>query len=96
MGAKFEVYQGSGGKFFWHLRRANGQTIVSGGPYATKNDADKAIESVKAKAPDAAVVHLEKPPKPLTPAEQAHLTAVERQARLKILAARNKVKIIKS
>jgi uncharacterized protein YegP (UPF0339 family) len=95
MAAKFEVYEGSTGKFYWHLRRANdGQTIASGGPYATKNKAEKAIESVKANAADAAVVHLEKPPKPLTAAEMAHKVAMERQAWLNKLAKNRKVTFI--
>jgi uncharacterized protein YegP (UPF0339 family) len=91
MGDKFEVYEGSSGKFYWHLRKANGQSIASGGPYATKSLAEEAIESVKAKAPDAAVVHVEKPPKPPTAAELAHAATVKEQARLKGLASRLKV-----
>jgi uncharacterized protein YegP (UPF0339 family) len=93
MEAKFEVYEGSGGKFYWHLRRANGQTIASGGPYAKKDGAEKAIESVKIKAPDATVVHLDKPPKPLTPAELAHEVARTRQKWLKEYSRGRKVKI---
>ncbi len=94
MAAKFEVYEGSSGKFYWHLRRANGQTIASGGPYATKSGAEKAIESVKANASDAAVVYLEKPPKPLTAAEMAHKVAMERQAWLNKLARNRKITFI--
>jgi uncharacterized protein YegP (UPF0339 family) len=93
MALTFEVHEGEEGKFYWRLKDATEQTLASGGPYPTKSAAEKVVESIKTGAPDASVVYLEKPPKPLTKAEIAHLVAVERQAELKKIAQRRKAVI---
>ena len=55
---EFAVYRDSLGKFRWHLRTANGQTIASSQPYNSKDAVEKGIESVKTNVPDATVVYL--------------------------------------
>lgn len=93
MKAKFEVYEGWAGMFYWQLTGTNGKTIASGGPCETQDAAAKAIESVKIEAPDATVVHVDKPPKPLTPAEVAHEIARTNQEILRKKSEGRRVKI---
>jgi uncharacterized protein YegP (UPF0339 family) len=86
MTTQFEVY-GSGRKFRWRLIAANGVAIASSPtgrpPYTSKEAAEKAIQSVKANAPQAGVVHT---PKAVTDAERYQQLARARRAALKILS----------
>jgi uncharacterized protein YegP (UPF0339 family) len=80
---EFAVYRDSLGKFRWHLRTANGQTIASSQPYNSKDAVEKGIESVKTYVPDARVAYLGKPP-PVPP--NFHAIAVRKQRRLNALS----------
>lgn len=56
---KFEVYEDTKKEFRWRLKAGNGQVIATASEgYKAKADAEKAIESIKAKAPKAEVVEL--------------------------------------
>jgi uncharacterized protein YegP (UPF0339 family) len=55
--ARFELYQDRADEWRWRLVVANGNIIAdSGEGYTSKQGAKRGIESVKASAPDAAVV----------------------------------------
>ena len=56
MAAKFEIYKGKIGDFYWRLTQANGQIIAdSGEGYTTKVNAIHGVNSVKENAPKAPV-----------------------------------------
>ena len=54
--ARYERKTASNGKFFFNLTATNGQVIGSSQMYADQAGRDNGIASVKANAPDAAVV----------------------------------------
>ncbi len=58
MSGKFEISKDKSGKFRFHLKAANGEIIAASQGYETKANAEKGIESVRAKAASAAVVDL--------------------------------------
>ncbi len=47
MAGKFEVYKDRGGKFRYRLKAGNGQIILTGEAYNSKNGCLEGIESVK-------------------------------------------------
>ncbi|KAA3663808.1 MAG: DUF1508 domain-containing protein [Chloroflexi bacterium] len=49
---KFEIYQGSNGKYYFRLFAKNGQKILSGQGYAAKAGCKNGVESVKTNAPN--------------------------------------------
>lgn len=51
MAAKFELAKSTNGKFFFRLKAANGEPILSGEMYESKAGAQGGIESVKKNAP---------------------------------------------
>ena len=54
---KFEIYAGSDGQYRWRLVSSNGQTVAtSGESFASKANATRAAENVKAGAGSATVV----------------------------------------
>lgn len=56
MAAKFEIYKGKIGDFYWRLTQANGQIIAdSGEGYTTKVNAIHGVNSVKENAPSATI-----------------------------------------
>ena len=56
MGATFEVFEDTQGKYRWRLRHDNGNIIAdSGEGYASVQKAEQGIESVKSNAPDAEI-----------------------------------------
>lgn len=52
MAGKFEIKEGSSGKFRFNLKAGNGQIILSSEAYETKQGAEKGVESVRKNAPD--------------------------------------------
>ena len=58
MAAKFEISKDKAGKFRWHLKAANGESIAASQAYDTRASAEKGIESVKTNAAAAKVVDL--------------------------------------
>ncbi len=52
MTGKFEIKEGSSGKFRFNLKAGNGQIILSSESYETKQGAEKGIESVRKNAAD--------------------------------------------
>jgi hypothetical protein len=52
MAGKFEIKEGSSGKYRFNLKAGNGQIILSSESYETKQGAEKGIESVRKNAPD--------------------------------------------
>jgi uncharacterized protein YegP (UPF0339 family) len=49
--AKFDIYKDKRGKFRWRLKARNGQKVAtSGESFASRSNAKRAAESVKAKA----------------------------------------------
>jgi len=56
MAAKFEIYKGKIGDFYWILTHTNGRVIAkSGESYTTKVNAINGLNSVKENAPSAIV-----------------------------------------
>ena len=56
MSAKFEIYQGKIGDFYWKLIHTNGHVIAkSGEGYTTKVNAINGLNSVRKNAPSATV-----------------------------------------
>jgi uncharacterized protein YegP (UPF0339 family) len=52
--AKFELYEGTNGQFYWRLKSGNGQIIAVGGEgYTSKAGAENGIAAVKKDAPGA-------------------------------------------
>ena len=58
MAAKFEVFDDKGGKYQFHLKPRNGESIVASQAYATKANAHKGIDAIKKHASDAKVEDL--------------------------------------
>jgi len=58
MAAKFEISKDKAGKFRWHLKAANGESIAASQAYDTRASAEKGIESVTTNASGAKVVDL--------------------------------------
>lgn len=54
----FEMYVGSGGKYYWRLKAPNGEIIATGEAYSSKAACKKGIESVKTYAPKAEIVEI--------------------------------------
>ncbi len=52
MAGKFEIKEGSSGKFRFNLKASNGQTILTSETYETRAGAEKGVESVRKNAPD--------------------------------------------
>jgi uncharacterized protein len=52
MAAKFEIKEGSTGKFRFNLKAGNGEIILSSESYESKAGAEKGVASVKQNAPD--------------------------------------------
>ncbi|MEJ7778685.1 MAG: YegP family protein [Daejeonella sp.] len=48
---KFSVFKGTNNQFYYHLKAANGEKILSGEGYTTKQSCLDGIASVKANAP---------------------------------------------
>lgn len=51
--AKFDVFQGEDGDYYFRFVAANGEILLRSEGYITRQSADKGIESVLANAPDA-------------------------------------------
>ncbi len=49
--AKFQVFKGTNQQFYYHLKARNGEKILSGEGYTTKQNCLNGIASVKANAP---------------------------------------------
>jgi len=59
-GSQFELYRDAAGEWRWRLVVPNGNIIAdSGEGYASKQGAERGIESVKTNAPDTSVVETE-------------------------------------
>ena len=86
----FAVYRDSNGKFRWHLRTANGQTIAKSEPYNSKDAVERGIASVKTNVADATVVYLPKPP---SVPPNFHAIAVRRQRRLNALSSKVRIRL---
>ena len=54
MAAKFELYKDKAGEFRFRLKAGNGETILTGEGYSSKDGALNGIESVKKNAADPA------------------------------------------
>lgn len=54
MAARFEVYEKTGWR--WKLIDGNNETIATSEPYASKSNAKRGAENVKATAPGATIV----------------------------------------
>ena len=54
--AKFTIFKGKDGKFYFHLTAGNGEIIAASQGYASKQMAQKGIESIKRNAAEAQVV----------------------------------------
>lgn len=52
MAGKFEIKKNSGGGFYFSLKAGNGEKILSGESYESKEDAKNGAESVKRNAAD--------------------------------------------
>ena len=52
MAGKFEIKEGTSGKFRFNLKASNGQIILSSETYETKQGAEKGVESVRKNAAD--------------------------------------------
>jgi len=55
---KFEMYVGSGGKYYWRLKAPNGEIIATGEGYSSKAACKKGIESVKNNSPKAEIFEI--------------------------------------
>ncbi len=53
---KFEIYKDKAGEFRFRLKARNGEIIVTGEGYASKDGCKNGIESIKKNAPEAKVV----------------------------------------
>lgn len=52
---RYDVFEGKGGKWYFNLKAANHQVILSSQGYSSKNSAEGGTESVARNAPDAKV-----------------------------------------
>jgi uncharacterized protein len=89
--AQFEVYKDSRG-YFWRLKAADGVLIASSDRYYSERGAKRAIDLIKANAPIATVVPLDKPPKDLTPEERERQKTLLKQKWVNWLASKRRVK----
>jgi uncharacterized protein YegP (UPF0339 family) len=55
---KFEIFAGIDGKFYFHLKAANGEIIASSQGYTTKQSAENGIDAIKSIAEKSAIVDL--------------------------------------
>lgn len=56
MAARFEIYLDAGGKYRWRLKDGNGAKVASSGEsFASRSNARRAAENVKATAPGARI-----------------------------------------
>ncbi len=46
-GARFEIDKSKDGKFFWHFKAENNETVCSSQEYASKQGAEKGIQALK-------------------------------------------------
>lgn len=60
MAGRFELWTDKGGDWRFNLKASNGQVIATSQGYSSKAGAMNGIESVKANAPGADVVEIEK------------------------------------
>lgn len=60
MAGRFELWTDKGGDWRFNLKASNGQVIATSQGYSSKAGAMNGIESVKANAPGADVVEVEK------------------------------------
>jgi uncharacterized protein len=51
--AKFEISKDHAGKYRFHLKAPNGEIIAASRGYETKASAEKGIQAIKTRAPDA-------------------------------------------
>lgn len=58
MAAKFEVYEGKSGEFYFRLKAGNGEVVATGEGYASKDSAVKGCEAVQRAAADAVIVEV--------------------------------------
>ncbi|MEL7168845.1 MAG: YegP family protein [Bacteroidota bacterium] len=59
MAAKFELYKGRDGQYYFRLKAGNGETIAVSEGYTTKASAKNGIASVKKNAPIAETVEVD-------------------------------------
>lgn len=59
MAAKFELYKGKDGQYYFRLKAGNGETIAVSEGYTTKASAKNGIASVKKNASIAETVELD-------------------------------------
>ncbi len=50
--AAFEIFKGKNGRYYFKLKATNGQIILSGSAYDSKDDTMKAVKSVFAQSSD--------------------------------------------
>ena len=50
--AKFEIYRGNNGEFYFRLKAGNGEVILSSEGYKAKASAENGVKSVKENAPN--------------------------------------------
>lgn len=58
--AKFEIFQGKDGKFYFHLKSSNGEIIAQSQGYSSKQHAEAGVAAVQDLAPTAELVDLAK------------------------------------
>jgi uncharacterized protein YegP (UPF0339 family) len=59
--SKFEVFQSPKNKrYYFHLKAVNGEIILASQKYATKQSAEKGIQSIIDNAPNAEIIDLTK------------------------------------
>ncbi|HSH01819.1 MAG TPA: amphi-Trp domain-containing protein [Anaerolineae bacterium] len=54
---KFEIFPGKDGKWYTRLKATNGQVILTGNSFATKEEAEAGVEAVKKNAVEAQIDH---------------------------------------
>ena len=58
---KFEIFEGKGDHFYFHLKAENGEIIAASQGYTTKQSAEHGIASIKRIAATAEVIDLNLP-----------------------------------
>lgn len=53
---RYDVFEGKSDKWYFNLKAANHQTILSSKGYSSKNEAEASTSAVKRAVPDAAVI----------------------------------------
>jgi len=56
--AKFEIFKGKDGKYYFHLKSANGEIIAQSQGYSSKAHAEAGVAAVQDLAPSADMVYL--------------------------------------